>query len=125
MRAIPCGKEHEVGFERNVGRSNVSLTRSGRGEGWSEASLTALPPREGSARLSGHPSLGWPLEESDVLEEACRGIRAAARSSTGSSCGQQGLGVNWAVGLVSLTLGDLVNPAFAARALLWHILTAP
>lgn len=28
-------------------------------------------------------------------------------------------------GFQSLTLGDLVNPASAARGLLWHILIAP
>lgn len=57
-----------------------------RGEGWAEASSTALPPREGSARLSGHPRV-WVGHWRSLmsLEEACHYIRAVVCHGLGAA----------------------------------------
>ena len=52
------------------------------------------------------------------LEGACHGIRAMLHHRLGAAA-------ELGSGFRSLTLGDLVNPAFAARGLLWHLLTSP
>ena len=57
-----------------------------RKEGWAEASSTALSPREGSARLLGHPRV-WVGHWRSLmsLEEACHGIRAVVCHGLGAA----------------------------------------